>query len=104
MTTTKRQNWMTQHRSKLDDDKKSKIDHDDKEKTIRSLRAHTGQLCASPWAGQHDSKAEKKNNIVRQIHLEKVKILPLQCCSIPSIQRPQGLCHNGNVRPIDKMN
>ena len=60
MTTTKIQNRMTQHRSKLDDDKKSKFDNDDKEKTIRSLRAHTGQLCASPWAGPHDSKAEKK--------------------------------------------
>ena len=70
MTTTKIQNRMTQHRSKLDDDKKSKFDNDDKEKTIRSLRAHTGQLCASPWAGPHDSKAEKKH-IVKQIHLKK---------------------------------
>ena len=71
MTTTKIQNRMTQHRSKLDDDKKSKIDHDDKEKTIRSLRAHTGQLCASPWAGPRDSKAEEKNSFVKQIYLEK---------------------------------
>ena len=40
--------------------KKSNFDNDDKDKTIRSLRAHTGQLCASPWAGPHDSKAGEK--------------------------------------------
>ena len=28
-----------------------------------------------------------------------MKILPLQCCSIPGIQHPQGLCHNGNALP-----
>ena len=60
--------WVTfEKKIKLQSDKKigwqkqqkSNIDNDDK-KTIRSLRAHTGQLCASPWAGPHDSKAEKK--------------------------------------------
>ena len=45
------------------------------------------------------AKLRKKNNIIKQIHFEKVKILPLQCCSIPGIQHPQGLCHNGNALP-----
>ena len=73
MTTTNIQNRMTQHRSKLDDDKKSKFDNDDKEKTIRSLRAHTGQLCASPWAGPRDSKAEKKTRLSNKFIWKKLK-------------------------------
>ena len=89
---------MTQHRSKLDDDKKSKFDNDDKTKLF-VLSGHTLANFVHHLGPVHTIAKLKKKKIVKQIHLKKVKILPLQCCSIPGIQHPQGLCHNGNALP-----